>query len=126
MLRASTYFTLAVTLVAAQAFNLDFLPRRPKALILENMITKNALDKESPDFCRDEYNEPFPKALTGLLTETTLHDHSRILKDLQMNVEDQIMKQFEKIPAASRPRTTVSRKNLRRKNNKATWYSRIS
>ena len=80
--------------------------------MFENMFTENALDK----------------ALKGLLKESTLHDRSLILKALKKNVEDQLMTEFEKMPAPTRPRLTTGprSKNLRRKNNKVTWYSRIS
>ena len=80
------------------------------------------------DFYRGKYyNKTFLKALTGLLAESTMQDRSTILKALQKSVEDQIMKELEKIPAATRPRMTLGRtRNLRRKNDKMTWYSRIS
>ena len=87
----SNYFIFAVILTA-QAFNLDFLPKRPQALTFENMLTEKALDK----------------ALTNLLKESRMQ-HSMILKALKKNVEDQIMKEFEEIHADTWPKSIVAR-----------------
>ena len=107
----TSYFIFAVILTA-QAFNLDFLPLKSKSLIFENKFTENALDK----------------ALASLMKESSkMYDRSRILKALKKNVEEQILKKFEKIPAATRPRVkTVGRNKSLRRKNKVTWYNRIS
>ena len=108
MLRISVCFIFALVLTT-QSFNLDFFPRRSKALLFENMFNENALDR----------------VLAGLVEESSLRDRSAILEALKKNVEDQIMKEFGGIPAATQPRLkNVRRKNL--KNLKKTWYSRIS
>ena len=143
----TSYFTFALTLaLAAQAFNLDVLPRRSKAFMFENRLTENAFDKGvnhriylgkslnySPDFKwntfgeigRVKQNEETPiKALSGLLTESTLHGRSTILKALRMNVEEQIMKELEAIPAAIPPRAPRRSRN-KHLGRKMAWNVRL-
>ena len=149
----TSYFTFALTLaLAAQAFNLDILPRRSKTFMFENRLTENAFNKgvnhriylgkslnysPSPDFKLDTFggifgemgrvkqNEETPiKALSGLLTESTLHVRSTILKALRMNVEEQIMKELEAIPAAIPPRAPRRSRN-KHLGRKMAWNVRL-